>query len=323
MNNSDFLETRLRQYLLGHLSESEEKSLEEELMDDDLLFQEAGSLVEVVEDELVQDYLNHDLEESERRSFEERFLGSPRIREKLLLEKALCQRAEKTRLDSRRRAKPAEVHWLRSWMGTFIQPAPALAASLFLLLLGGGYWAAVKIGSLGDQLEQSTAQRALLAEQNESLESRLSNERRRSDRLVSALESANARSTSLESSLEGLRDRLASPIVSALLKPGLYRGTGSVGVIELSEEHRLVELRLDLGIDDYPTYRAALCNAAGDEITVQNRLNAVHEGEEVHVVVQYPSSVVSPGQYHVRLSGVTRAGEVEQLDLYHFRVESQ
>ena len=159
-----------------------------------------------------------------------------------------------------------------------------------------------------------------MLEAQESLERQLFDERRRTDRMENDLEAANARSTSLERTLAALRDRLVSPIVSAFLKPGLYRGSGDVGTVTVSREHQLVELRLDLGIDEYPTYRAALCNAAGDEITVQNRLDAVHEGEQVLVVPQFPASFLTPGNYHVKLSGVTQAGEVEQLDLYHFRV---
>ncbi len=324
MRKEDFIETKLKDYLLGHLSESEEKSFEGQLMDDDQLFGQVGSLVDLVEDDLVEDYLQDDLDDSERRSFELRLLGSPKIREKLTLGRALIQRAEVTESKAmQHRSKESKVHWLRPWVDTLIQPAPALAASLFVLLIGGGYWSTVKISHLEGQLNQAGSQQALLVEAQESLESQLSDERRRTDRLVTELETTNARSTSLERALGALRDRLVSPIVSALLKPGLYRGSGEVGTLQVSREHQLVELRLDLGFDEYPSYRAALCNAAGDEITVQSRLHAVHEGEQVLVVAQFPASVLSPGNYHVKLSGVTRAGEVEQLDLYRFRVQSE
>ncbi|HUV14224.1 MAG TPA: hypothetical protein VMY18_11320 [Acidobacteriota bacterium] len=321
MKNEQLIEAKLRDYLLGDLSESEEKQFEEQLMDNDQLFSHVGSLMDLVEDELVEDYLQDALDDSGRRSFELRLLGSPRIREKVTLAKALLKRAKLT--EPKPVPEPSDnpiVHWLKTWIGPIMQPVPALAASLFVLLIGGGYWSTVKIVGLEDQLNQASSQQALLVEAQESLESQLSDERRRTDRVVSELESANARSTSLERALEALRDRLVSPIVSVFLKPGLYRGSGDIGALAVSREHQLAELRLDLGIDEYPTYRAALCNAAGDEITVQNRLNAVHEGEQVLVVPQFPASFLSPGNYHVKLSGVTRAGEVEQLDLYHFRV---
>ena len=324
MKNEDVIEAKLRDYLLGELGESEEKHFEELLMDDDQLFNQVGSLVDLVEDELVEDYLKNALNESEKRSFELRLLGSPRIREKVTLAKALLRRAKAAEPAPMPLPPPRPIiRWLKTWVGPIMQPAPALAAALFSILIGGGYWSTAKIASLEDQLHQATSQQALLVEAQEDLENQLTDERGRTDRLESALESANAMSTSLERTLEALRDRLVSPVVSAFLKPGLYRGSGDVGTVTVSREHQLVELRLDLGLDEYSTYRAALCTAAGDEITVQNRLDAVHEGEQVLVVPQFPASFLSPGNYHVRLSGVTRAGEVEQLDLYHFRVLSE
>jgi hypothetical protein len=321
MKKEDVVEAKLRDYLLGDLGESEEKHFEELLMDDDQLFHQVGSLVDLVEDELVEDYLQDGLDDSERRSFELRLLGSPKIREKVTLTRALLKRVRLT--EPKPVPEPSDnpiVRWLKTWMGPVMQPVPILAAALFVILIGGGYWSTVKIASLEDQLHQATSQQALLVEAQENLETQLTDERRRTDLLVSELESANAKSTSLERALEALRDRLVSPVVSAFLKPGLYRGSGDVGTVTVSREHQLVELRLDLGLDEYPTYRAALCTAAGDEITVQNRLDAVHEGEQVLVVPQFPASFLSPGNYHVKLSGVTRAGEIEQLDLYHFRV---
>lgn len=324
MKNEDVIEAKLKDYLLGELGESEEKHFEELLMDDDQLFNQVGSLVDLVEDELVEDYLQDTLNESERRSFESRLLGSPKIREKVTLAKALLRRAKETEPVPIPIPRPNPIiRWLKTWVGPIMQPAPALAAALFSILIGGGYWSTVKIASLEDRLNQANSQQALMLEAQESLENRLSEERRRTDRMVNELESANARSTSLERTLAALRDRLVSPVVSAFLKPGLYRGGGEVGTLRVSRENQLAELRLDLGLDEYPTYRAALCNAAGDEIMVQNRLNAVHDGEQVLVAPQFPTSFLSPGNYHVKLSGVTRAGDIEQLDLYHFRVLSE
>jgi hypothetical protein len=324
MKNADVIEAKLRDYLLGGLGESEEKHFEELLMDDDQLFNQVGSLVDLVEDELVEDYLQDALNESEKRSFELRLLGSPKIREKITLAKALLTRAKETEPVPIPSPRPNPIiRWLKSWMGPIMQPVPALAAALFMILIGGGYWSTMKIASLEDQLHQTTSQQALLVEAQKDLENQLTDERRRTDLLATELESANAKSTSLERALEALRDRLVSPIVSAFLKPGLYRGGGEIGTVAASKEHQLVELRLDLGIDEYPTYRAALCNAAGDEIMVQNRLNAVHDGDQVLVLPQFPARFLSPGNYHVKLSGVTRAGDIEQLDLYHFRVLSE
>src|SRR5437016_8051487 len=79
------MEPALREYLLGKLNEAEKQVLEEQLITDDELFE----LLDVVEDELVEDYLDAALTADERDCFEKFFLLPPEHRRKLGFAKAL------------------------------------------------------------------------------------------------------------------------------------------------------------------------------------------------------------------------------------------
>lgn len=324
MNKKDQLEATLRGYLLGHLDESDERGFEEGLMDNDQLFEEVGSLVDLVEDDLVEDFLRDALSDSEKRSFELRFLGSPRTQEKLILGRALLRRAGVPKPEATTvRPRTPKASWLRSWLDVIVQPVPALAAVMFILLIGGGVWSEMRVDRLRNEVDQMSSQQARQVEIQQSLENQLASERQRAAGLADELESAQATSASLRRSLEAPKGNVAPVVASMVLRPGLYRSSGEVGTLRLARQHRLVELRLDLGLDEFPVYRAALCNAAGDELMVENGLNAHHEEGTVLVIAQFPASLLQKGQYHIRLSGVSRTGEVEPLDLYYFRVRTE
>ena len=73
------VQERLRQYLLGQLTDDAREELEKELMASAELFAE----LLVVEDEIVDDYLGGRLKETDRASFEKDFLATPERQEKL------------------------------------------------------------------------------------------------------------------------------------------------------------------------------------------------------------------------------------------------
>ena len=75
LNHND--QTRIREYLLGKLSEDEQQKIEERLMADDDLFQE----LEISKSELVEDYWANELSRDEEEWFKSHFLASPEGRE--------------------------------------------------------------------------------------------------------------------------------------------------------------------------------------------------------------------------------------------------
>ena len=76
LNKSD--QTRIREYLLGKLSDEEQQKLEERLITEDDLFQE----FEISKDELVEEYQANELSPDEQQWFESHFLASSEGKER-------------------------------------------------------------------------------------------------------------------------------------------------------------------------------------------------------------------------------------------------
>jgi hypothetical protein len=71
LSNND--QIRVRDYLLGHLSEDEQEKIEERLITDDEFFDE----LEISKDELIEEYQAGELAQKDRQWFESHFLASP------------------------------------------------------------------------------------------------------------------------------------------------------------------------------------------------------------------------------------------------------
>ena len=79
LNDND--QTRIREFLLGRLSDDEQQKLEERLLVDDDLFQE----LEISKGELVEEYCANELSHEENQWLERHFLSSPEGKERYSL----------------------------------------------------------------------------------------------------------------------------------------------------------------------------------------------------------------------------------------------
>src|SRR2546423_12395200 len=82
---SDHDQSRIRQYLLGHLTEEEEQALEERLIVDDDLFEE----LEISKGELIEEYRAGGLNPKENSALEQGYLASPEGRQRYSFTAAL------------------------------------------------------------------------------------------------------------------------------------------------------------------------------------------------------------------------------------------
>ena len=304
--HSDPLEDELRRYILGELTEQDEELFERRLMAaEDEFLREVDQCAEVLHNELVEDYLAGRLSGAQRAAFEFRLLPSRKIREKLMLDKALRVAA------GRRRESLAER--LRAWIRPVFQPAPALAMCAGLLLVAGGGWSVYRMALLQSRL----------AEAQESLRSQVNEERQRSSALARELAAATAFIASMEQRLARMGGQGVSAVASFILKPGLVRSGGEMTRVAIAPLHSLVELKLDVWVDEYPTYRAALHDSSGSELMVAGQLRAVPASGSVQVKVQLPAQVLRADDYQIRLSGVTASGQIVLVDSYPFRVVRQ
>ncbi len=137
----------VRQYLLKQLSEAEQQAFELRLLTDDALPEE----LEIVEDELIDEYLANELSKEERVSFEETFLAHPERRRKLKGGRAL-----KRYFDTLSPPKPTQrrFEFLKNWIGSYIpggrgelvaSPIGAMAVLLIVATAGFVIWRALHI----------------------------------------------------------------------------------------------------------------------------------------------------------------------------------
>jgi hypothetical protein len=276
----DSLETVIRKYMLGELTELEQQRYEEKLLAEDEMFRRAEELAEVVQDELVEDYLAGELSTDQRRAFERCQLSSSRIQEMRLVQETLLARA---------RRNSHQTTWterLERWWRAVPFPAPALALGLVLLLMGGSslvtYWAV------------RTQSRPL------------------------AVSGPIAEPPRREADVQPAQQ---SPgIVSFVLLPGLQRSSGGANRVSVPAGLSILELKLDVGLDEYKSYQAALFNSSGDLIVEQHRLPAVHAGDKVYVVIQLPRLILREDDYQVTLRGLSENRKVDLIDRYSFRL---
>ena len=101
LNNND--QARIREYLLGRLSDEEQEKIEEQLMVNDDLFEE----LEISKCELIEEYSAGELSQTDRESLEGGYLASPEGRQRYTFDHAL------DRLNQRkqRQTAPAPVPW--------------------------------------------------------------------------------------------------------------------------------------------------------------------------------------------------------------------
>jgi len=305
---NDPIAARLREYLLGRMSEEELSEFEHGLLANDGLFKRTGEAFEVVEDELAEEYLAGALKGEERTMFEGRLARSAALQDKVRFARAMAS------YSGRRRT--GRANWFRAlWEEFSWQPAYALALAALLLVVGGG-WSVVRVRQLEGRLHESSLAQARQAKLQAGLELQLAEQRSRIAEL----------SRALERTLSGEPGPGASPVAKLVwlaLRPGQTRGSGAGARLNLQGEEELVEIRLEIGLAEFPHYHAVLSDAAGTRVVEVFQLPPTTGGAEVFVTVPVPARVLRPGDYSVALYGERQGATAERIDSYGFRVSGR
>ncbi len=324
----------LKQYLLGDLPDEQQRRLEERLMTESAYFEE----LQMTEDELVDEYVREGLSGRETDRFDHHFLCTPERQEKLRFANALRSYVESARVPESADPEPQEVVPSLFWQrlrAALRAPTSAMGTSMaaaLLLLVFGGAWLLVGNWRLQGQLNEAQSERVLLLEKGQDLQRQLSEERTQAEELTDDLRREQSLRESLEQNVAFLRARqertsagvpeAASPAstqASFVLAPGLLRGMGDMERVILPAGASLIQLQLDLGVDDYESYRVTLHEAEGDEIASQSKLKAETINDRIVVVLTLPAKVLSHADYYLRLSGQTANGDFELVERYYFR----
>jgi hypothetical protein len=113
---------------------------------------------------------------------------------------------------------------------------------------------------------------------------------------------------------------VATHVFNVELTPGAVREGGRMKRITPPADGAVIRLGLDLPADDYPRYSGALQADDGRVLLSRDNLQARETGGAHSVSLDVPVEVLPPGDYRVKLSGVTAAGAPEDIASYSFRV---
>lgn len=273
------LERTLRRFVLGGLEEGERTEVEQLLLTDPEAFEALG----MIEDELIEEYLEGVGSPATRGAFEQHFLSSAEARRRLSLALALRSRAMISPTQGQETAGPRQEAvlpalwppiwlWPRRWPPVWVGLAALLSVSL-----AGNAWLASRYRAQGERLARSSA--------------------------PPAAEAGSSGQTP-----------------TFTLVAGLLRAGGTLPRIAVPNDAAVVRLRLELPGDEYPRYRASLRDADGNEIWTVSMLRAERESGETSVTLVVPTEVLPRGDYQVKVSGVRPGGGAEPLATYSLRV---
>lgn len=299
---------RMKSYLLGQLSPEELADFEKRFYRDNDLFEQ----LVIAEDEMIRAYARGELAEPERTAFEASFLTTPERREKVQFEKALVEfSTHQARQNTRPVVTKAELiprpqrfTMTRSWW---------VAVGATILLVATGTWLAVAIHGLHEHLQTAQADEKAREQEAQSLRQRISI-------LERELQQAHAEISDRDQQIAELQ----SPVqqLPVALSPGVNRDIGRQQRVALPKNLSIVRLRLRLENDSNAQYQffAAILETDQGRIVWKNEHLAAQKGRNGNsVVVSVPASLLIPGDYVLRLVGVTADANQHPAGIYVFR----
>lgn len=345
-----YLDTTARevQYLLGELSEDEEKSFEELYFIDDQAFEE----LQIAEGELIDAYVSERLPARARKHLEQRLKKSPRLRERVAFARTLARAIPDIRLEELPSA-PAElqspnanppgtlsvvspVPWWKRFFKDLFDRQPAwtitLASCVIVVLLGG---AAVIVQSvrLRRESQRLASERAAIDQEREAMTRLSAEQKTRSEASASKLEAQQRSIAEARAQLEALRKRAqqteregidqqkagAPAMATLILYAGSLRGGDGPAEVKIPPDASQLPLKLVLETAYYRRYDVVIKNAEEKELFPKNGLK-LRPGKTLFLKV--PTTYLKPGTYYVDVSGVASSGATKHLRTYQFRVIS-
>jgi len=319
-------ENVIARYLLGELPEEQQIEIE------DRAFAEKEYLANItaVENDLIDEYVRHELSESDRRRFEERFLASAERRKRVDFAKALA--GVQSEVTVREKTVASQPSW--SWRDSIyafisgLNPAMRFAAvAAMILVVVGAAWLFTETLRLRRQLTQLQAEQT----QRQQLEQQVELERRRNAELNVRLEQEQQQRAQSDESLRQLSETgdAANPsprpvIASLMLLPGLARGEGQKPILVLPDDARVA--RLQIGIDreePYKMFAVEVRTISGRQVWTREKLGARSRRGIRAIALTLPATALKPGEYELSLRGVTEGGGTEDVGFYYFTVKKK
>jgi hypothetical protein len=307
----------IRRYLLQELAEEERKRVEERMMTDDAFFEE----VSFAEDELVDEYTRGSLKGIESQKFEQCFLTTPQDLEQINFNKAFRAHVSKATPHYKEAADSPHLTSLTALIATFWRSqraAAAVALGIVMMLV-----AVSALLFVTERRRRSEIDR--LQAEMQRVEKELADQRNEASQLQRDVQDAQEKNSELERQLADLKtalDRNAGAGLGAMYSVILFPGTTRSSdrrQLRIPPDKKTVEFVLRVPSDDYPRYRAEIIGKGGKSIS-RSVPEIVRTGSEPRATLRLPAAKLPPGDYEVKLVGVTAAGETQNVELYYFTV---
>ena len=306
-------------YLLGELSEQEQKGFEDRFFADDQVSEE----LQISEAEVIDAYVANELSAHQRKHLEERLAASPRLQERVAFARTFAQftRSRDTAPNQERSRTIGQPWWRRVFAVLLVgelTPAGVFAVVLIVIVLG---LAVVQSVRLRKESRRFEAERAELARQRDEL-ARLSVAER--DRAASELRDAQTRYERAEELVRSLQQRegqvqpTKQPSIFATLSllPGSLRSGGESNDLVIPPGATGVHLKLALLRLDYHSYQVTI----NGPTTATIHREGIRPTRDKTLPLRLPANLFQVGQYTVQVSGVTANGKIEFVSDYAFRV---
>ena len=347
MSRQTYNHQTITAYLLGSLPEAEAERFDELSFTDD----EFAGALSAAENDLVDAYVQGELDGAALERFKSHYLSSPLGRRKVEFARAFQsaaglsaapQAAEvRAEVADKSRAKRKGSGWF-SALSALAAPRPALgwgAACAALALLVAVAWLAFDDARLRGQLSRTLDERDEVVRREAELRKEFEGRRaadalarqesareegERSERGTTPSEAQEQTSTEQQRAPER---RGAPPgglsIASFVLAPQT-RGAGQLATVSVPARTDYVSMRLELEPNTYTAYRVALLDGSGRQTLWRSgRLKARAQGGGKTLGVSFGAGLLRPQTYVLRVTGVAADGASETVGDYPFRVVKQ
>jgi hypothetical protein len=308
----------MRRYLLGEMTEAERAELEQDYFDDGRLFER---MVEA-ENELIDEYARGLLPPPVRERFERHYLSHPSRRARSLFAEAWAAKLGRTAVAES--SPRAESSWGR-WLGPLRGPKLAWAfAAALLLAAAGAAWLWVGTRAPRQELAKTEDRRAAREPRAGESPGRTANERQSSERPPGERERPRTEEQSA-TPLPNPTPKPAPAFATLVLTVGGTRSAEAAppALLVIPARTEKARLLLNLGENDYKSYRAALRPAGGGDIYTWGRVTPGAAKSGARLALTLPARMLANGDYLLTLRGVGEGGEVEDVSKTLFRVRKE
>lgn len=279
------LDVRLRNFVLGTISERERDLLEQRIFEDE----GAYDLLVAVEEEVLDECVRGALEEQETKNVLDYIEKLPDGRTRIDFARELRSYASSCGVapDAPRGRRPVRRAGRGLLSTRFFSSSMRWSAAALVLGLTVGFLGGTRLSS---------------------------------NRAVSAPETATAPRALPNTAAETVTVTSKRSEASVLLSAGSLRSSADLPVVELSPGEPLLNLSLDMALDEHDSYRVVLHDVDARELFSASQLKAETASERIVVSFSLPIERLPRGDYFVSLFGVLEPDVEERLGRYAFRI---